>query len=376
MKIAIDISQIVYGTGVSTYTQNLTEALLKIDTKNEYLLFGTSLRQYSKLISIKKKFSTAANIQFKFYRFPIRIFELIFNVVHFLPIEKLIGEVDILHTSDWIEPRVANKNTKKVTTVHDMVPFLFPATLPKRILSNHKRKINLVKSETDVIICPSKTTKEDIVKFLAVDPAKIKVVQEAASSIFHPHSDESTRSVLAKYKIKMPFILSVGTQEPRKNIHTLIDAFELLSKDYKDVCLVLTGKKGWGQVVEVVPNVIQTGYIPDTDLAALYASCKVFAYPSLYEGFGLPVIEAMACGAPVVTTNNSAMSEIAKEAAILVDPRNEMQIKKAFELVLNLETSDYQKMVRASLDRARQFTWAKSAKETLKIYTDVFEEAK
>lgn len=376
MKIAIDISQIVYGTGVSNYTQNLVEALLKIDKKNEYLVFGTSLRKFSKLTLFKNKLSFATNVHFKFYRFPIRIFEILFNFLHFIPIEKFIGEFDVLHTSDWIEPKTANKNTKKITTIHDMVPFLFPTTLPKRIITNHKRKIVLVKKETDVIICPSQTTKEDIIKFMAVDPSKIKVVQEAASSIFRPQSEETTSSVLEKYKIKMPFILSVGTQEPRKNIHTLIDAFELLSKDYKDICLVLTGKKGWGQVIEVVPNVIQTGYVSDSDLAALYASCKVFAYPSLYEGFGLPVIEAMACGAPVVTTNNSAMSEIAKDAAILVDPRSEAQIKKAFELILNLETSDYQKMVRASLDRARQFTWAKSAKETLKIYTDVFEGTK
>lgn len=369
MKIAIDISQSVHGTGVSKYTENLVESLLKIDNKNEYLLFGTSLRGYSKLKKLRQKLSIYHNVNFKFFILPIRIFEILFNWLRIIPINLILGDIDVLHTSDWIEPKVTS-STKKVTTVHDMVPYLFPATLPNRILRNHKRKLKAVKTESKLIITPSSTTKDDVEKLLGIEAEKLKVIPEAASYAFRPQSDEKIKSVLSKYKIKNPYILSVSTREPRKNISTLIDAFEKLSRDFQNINLVLTGKKGWGQAIEIIPNVIETGYVTDEELICLYAGCKVFVYPSLYEGFGLPIIEAMACGAPIIASNNSSIIETAKDAAILVEPRSDVQIKKAIELVLNLETDDYQKMVRASLDRARQYSWAKAAKETLKVYEE------
>lgn len=371
MKIAIDVSQIVYETGVSTYTKNLVSTLVKIDQKNTYLLFGTSLRQFKKLNNLKNELRTRANVEFKLYRFPISFFEFIFNFIHILSIDKLIGRVDILHTSDWIEPGVSDKKTKKVTTMHDMTPYLFPSAFPKRILKNQMRRLSLVKRESDLIIADSKTTKDDTVKFLDIPQDRIKMVNLAVAKNFKPQPEDKIMTTLSKFKIKKPFILSVGTQEPRKNVHKLIDAFENLSKEYQELTLVLTGKKGWGQVLETVPNVIETGFVSEEELISLYAGCKVFVYPSLYEGFGLPILEAMACSAPTITSNNSSMVEVAKDAAILVDPRSDEQIKKAISLVLKLESDDYQKMVRASLDRARQFTWEKTARETLKVYEEL-----
>lgn len=372
MKIAIDISQIVYGTGVSTYTENLVKALLKIDHKNNYLLFGTSFRHYSKLRKLEQELQNFKNVDFKLFRFPISFFEIIFNRIRLLPINILIGKFDVLHSSDWIEPKVSSK-TIKVTTIHDMIPYLFPATLPKRVLNNQLRKFNLVKKESKIIISPSKTTKEDTVKFLEIPQEKIRVIPEAVSQNFKPQPQEIIDDVLDKYKIKKPYILSVSTQEPRKNIAKLIDAFEAISKDREDITLVLTGKKGWGRALEIVPNATETGYVNQEELTSLYAGCKVFVYLSLYEGFGLPILEAMACGAPTVASNNSAMAEIAEDAAILINPRNEIQIKKAIELVMGLDTDSYQKMVRASLTRARQFTWTRTARETLKVYKEAIE---
>lgn len=374
MKIAIDVSQIVYGTGVSTYTRNLVISLLNIDHKNNYLLFGTSLRHYSKLKKFQDELQIYKNVEFKFFRLPISLFEIIFNKIHIFPVNILIGQIDVLHTSDWVEPRVTSRQTKKVTTVHDMVPLLFPSTLPKRILKNQRLRFERVKKESDMIITDSETTREDVFKFLEIPQSRVKVIPLAVASNFKPQESERVHGVLKKFKIKRPFILSVSTQEPRKNIHKLIDAFEKVNKVCPKVTLVLTGKKGWGQALEIIPNVIQTGFVKEDDLICLYAACRVFAYPSLYEGFGLPVLEAMACGAPVVTSNNSSMAEIAKDTAVLVDPRSEGQIIKAIELIVNLDTDNYQKTVRASLDRARMFTWAKTAKETLKIYEELTKE--
>jgi len=375
VKIAIDISQIVYKTGVSRYTEQLVENLIKIDGKNKYLLFGTSLRQIAYLKNFQKKFLSTENVAFKIYPFPIIIFEILFNRLRLIPIEKLIGSFDILHTSDWIEPKVSSKNVKKITTIHDMVTYLFPATLPKRVLVNQKKRMALVKKESDQIITVSETTKQDVVKFLEVPEEDVKVIYSAAASNFKPQSEENIDRVKEKFKIKTPFILSVGTQEPRKNIPRLIDAFEKINKENQNITLVLVGKYGWGPSIDPVPNVIQTGFVTEDELTSLYAACRVFVYPSLYEGFGLPILEAMACGAPVVTSNNSAMAEIGKDVAILVDPRNEAQMTKAINFILNLETDNYQKMVRASLDRARKYSWAKTAKETLLVYRHLYESA-
>ena len=216
-----------------------------------------------------------------------------------------------------------------------------------------------------------------MIKFLEIPEEKIKVIYLAASSDFKPQDEDKVQEVLEKYKIKKPYILSVATLEPRKNIQKLLDVFGQISKSRSDVNLVLSGKYGWGPGLSFksdVPSgeqIIWTGYVPWDDLVALYSGCRVFVYPSLYEGFGLPILEAMACGAPVITSNNSSMAEIAKDAAILVDPRSESQLKRAIEMVLDLNLENYQKMVRASLDRARLYSWNKTARQTLEVYEEV-----
>ena len=374
MKIAIDISQTVYGTGVGRYTQELVQNLLNIDKQNEYILFGASLRQFLKLKKIKNELvNSNKNLTFKLIPLPLFLLEFIWNKFHFLPIETFVGKIDLLHTSDWLEPPTT-KDTKKVTTVHDMLAYLFPQSSHQRIVRNQRAKLERVKKETHIIIADSKTTKEDLVKFLQVPSDKIKVVYLAASSQFKPQDEDVIEKVLQKYKIKKPYILSVSTQEPRKNIQKLIDVFENISKLRSDITLVLTGKKAWTtyeQVSTDKENIIFTGYIPEDDLICLYSGCRVFVYPSLYEGFGLPILEAMACGVPTITSNNSSMAEIAKDAAILIDPRSDSQLTKAIEMVLDLKLEDYQKMVNASLNRARQYSWAKTAKQTLQIYKDL-----
>jgi len=371
MKIAIDISQIVYGTGVSRYGENLVKNLFEIDDKNQYILFASSLRSYGKLLAFKEELSTYKNVEFKFSKFPPTILELLWNRLHIYPIEKIIGPVDIFHSSDWLEPPVTSKEIKKVTTIHDMVPYLFPSSLHPKIISNQKRRMAFVKKESDAIIADSKTTKDDIVKFLEIPEEKVTVIPLAPSSNFAPQSEDLVEHTLAKYKIKRPYILSVATQEPRKNLQKLLDAFDEVLKEEPESRIVLTGKYGWGGGLRSPNNVIWTNYVPEEDLVALYSGCQVFVYPSLYEGFGLPILEAMSCGAPVITSNNSSMEEVAKNAAILIDPRNEKQIAKAIEFVLNLNGENYDKMKKASIDRAKQYSWEKTARDTLKLYENL-----
>ena len=375
MKIGMDISQTVYGTGVSRYTEELVKSLLKIDTRNDYIFFGASLRLYPKLLNLKKGLSDHKNVSFKLIPLPLFVFEFLFNKLHILPIEHLIGPVDLLHTSDWLEPPI--RSAKKVTTIHDLTVYLFPNSISPRIVSNQKRKLDLVKKETDLIITVSQATKDDLIKFLQIPESKIKIIYSAASGEFKPQDEDKVNAVLAKHKIKKPYILSVATQEPRKNIQKLVDAHQRMKEKRDGINLVLVGKYGWGPAnsANLDEDIISTGFVSQDDLLALYSGCRVFAYPSLYEGFGLPILEAMACGAPVVTSNNSSMAEIAKDAAILIDPRNENQLVKALEMVIDLKLEDYQKMVNASLNRARKYTWVKTARETLQIYKELLPKA-
>lgn len=372
MKICIDVSQVIYGTGVSNYIKNLVKNLLEIDKNNQYILFGSSLRGHRKLLEFEESLSEYKNVEFKFAYYPPTILEPLLNTFKLFSIEKFVGEVDVFHSSDWTQPRVKSPHTKKITTVHDMVPFLFPNSTHPKIVAAFKRKLEIVKKDSDLILADSETTKEDIIKFLQVDEDKIKVVYLAPSVDFQPQDEEKVASTLEKYKIKKPYILSVATQEPRKNIQKLLDAFEKIVQERPEYHLVLTGKYGWGPGFHAPENVIWTDYIPQEDLPALYTGARVFAYPSLYEGFGLPVLEAMACGVPTVTSNNSSMAEIAKDAAILIDPRSEGQLKKALEMVLDLNMENYQKMVRAGINRAARYTWKATAKQTLEAYESLF----
>ena len=376
LRIGIDVSQITYGTGVSNYTKLLVEHLLKIDNKNQYVIFGSALRAHSKLVEFSKTLlEKYKNVEFHTPFIPPAVLEPLWNIFALYPIESFIGEVDVFHTSDWIQPPFKNKNTKIVTTIHDMTPSLFPASVHKKIIAAQKRSQKKIKKRTDLIFADSQTTKDDIHKFLDIPQEKIKVVYLAPSENFKPQDEGRINEILEKYKIKKPYILSVATQEPRKNIQKLLDVFTKMSKNNPQLRMVLTGKYGWGPGLRSTENVIWTDYVPDEDLAPLYAGSRVFVYPSLYEGFGLPILEAMACGTPVVTSNNSSMAEIAKEAAILVDPRSESQLQRAIEFVMNLNLENYQKMVRASINRARLYTWTKTARETLSGYEEVVRNA-
>lgn len=374
MKIGIDISQIVYGTGVSVYTKNLVENLLKIDRNNDYILFASSLRSRKKIKEFLIELEEYKNFEPKVASIPPTVLELIWNNLHVYPIEKMIGEVDVFHSSDWTQPKISSPKTKKVTTIHDMVPYIFSSSLPKKIVNNQKKRLNLVKKEIDLIIADSETTKEDIIKFLEIPESQIKTVYLAADPDFKNQDIEKVNETLEKYKIKKPYVLSVATQEPRKNIQKLIDVFSEIQLRRPELHLVLTGKYGWGPGFHAGENVIWTDYVPKEDLMCLYSGCRVFVYPSLYEGFGLPVLEAMACGAPVITSNNSSMAEVARNAAILVDPRSTSQLTRSIEMVIDLNMENYQKMAKASLERSRNYSWIKTARETLNIYNSLYVE--
>ncbi len=339
MKIGIDISQIVYsGTGVATYTKNLVEKLLEIDKKNEYVLFGSSLRRRQK----------------GFWPFPPTFLDLLWNQLHILPVENLIGKIDVFHSSDWTQPPT---KAKKVTTIHDMVVYKFPHASHKNIVSVQKRRLGWVKKECDVVIAVSESTKKDIVEILGIKEEKIKVVYEAARSFFK----KSPKKYVGK-----PYILAVGTREPRKNLDRLVKAFKSLN--LKDVDLLIAGKHGWGKDIQGVKTL---DYISPEGLVEFYSGAACFVYPSIYEGFGIPILEAFSCGCPVVTSNISSMPEVGGRAAIYADPLSISDIAEKIKYVLDLSSSKRKELTERGISQAEKFSWEKAAKETIKIYEEV-----
>ncbi|OGD86950.1 hypothetical protein A2Z23_01670 [Candidatus Curtissbacteria bacterium RBG_16_39_7] len=363
MRICIDISQIVYRGGVSRYTKELIFNLCKIDRDNKYVVFGSSLRQQKILNDfIDSLRSNTSKLKPKLYPIPPSISELLFNRIR-LSIDPFIGKVDIFHSSDWTQPKT---KARKVTTVHDLAPLKFPDQHHPKIVEVHKRRLELVKKEVDRIIAVSANTKKDLIEILRIPERKIVVIYEAPSDSFKPQREEEIGKVKNKFNIKKDYILTVATQGSRKNPAKLFEAYDLIKKDF-DLELVVVGETAKGEREDI----IRTGFLEDNDLAVLYSGAKVFAYPSIYEGFGLPVVEAMACGAPVVCSNISSLPEVGGDAAIYVDPNSSEDIASGVKKALRLSKADHEVTRKKSLDQAKKFSWDKTARETLKVYEEV-----
>ena len=357
MKIAIDVSQVVYGTGVSVYTKNLVDNLLRIDKENQYILFAGSLRRKADILSI---FPSA-----KVFPIPPTLANLLWNRLHIFPIEKLIGQVDVFHSSDWAEPP---SRAFKVTTVHDLAPFLYPNLFPRDVIRNivnvHRLKLSWVREETKRIIVPTAATKDDLVR-LGFTEETIRVIPESISKDFKKMPKDEVEKITRKHKIFGDYVLSVG-MDLRKNTDRIIKAFEHTSAGH-DFKIVFVGLPKYMKIKES-RNIRILGKVTQKDLIGLYSGARALVYPSLYEGFGLPILEAFACGCPVVTSNISSMAEVAGDAAALVDPDSVESIGEGIEKVLRGPKGYIEK----GLKRVKDFSWEKTARMTL----DVYEEAK
>lgn len=350
MIIGIDISSVVYGTGVGNYTLNLLTNLLTIDSADTYKLFFSSLRLPVPL-SIKKLLLTHKNAKlYRFYVPPIAL-SWLWNQAHQLPIETFIGPCDVFHTSDWTQPPATK--AKLLSTIHDLTPILYPQWSDPRIIKNHTQKLAWAVKECRHFICVSHTTQKDFLKLYPVETAKTSVIYEAAEDIYQKSVSESQiTAVKHKYQLGNYFI-SIGTREPRKNLANAIAAFSSLNTNHQ---LAIVGKYGWGDdIAPVSKNIRLLGYVPDTDLPVLLKGSLGLIYPSLYEGFGLPVVNAFTLGTPVITSNFGALQEIGDKSALLVDPTNISEITKAINSLLDPKTA--QKYASAGLKRAADFSW-------------------
>lgn len=363
MNIGLDVSPIAdrIWTGVGNYIVNLINNISKIDKENNYYLCYrfSHIKNKAKILKIDQD-----NFRTKIIQEPLNfIFQLKLDIFH--------GLADRL---PW------SYRSGNIVTIHDVGAAILEDNYASKHFKDMMRKRYdkmLNEKQADLIITVSEFTKKEIIKHFSYPEENIRVIYHGIRKIFRPQNESSINKVKDKYGINNDYFFYVGAINLRKNIIRVIEAFKIFSEKNKAINLVLTGNLSYGHE-EIIEKIIKlkleeriklVGYLKNEELASLYSGAKALVFPSLYEGFGLPVIEAMACGTPVLTSNISSMPEIAGDAACLVNP---LDVTDIAENLLNLaEDDNLRKILREKgQERAKIFSWEKAAKETLKVYNE------
>lgn len=291
-----------------------------------------------------------------------------------LPLFLRRNRFDLFHGTNYEIPLWSK--TPTVVTIHDLSLFLHPEAHEPHLVRRAKWRLPLMARSASKIVTPTEAVKSEVCERLNIDPEKVAVTHEAPRAVFTRREPAETVTTRKRLGIADDFILSVGTLEPRKNLQRLVDAFEIVSKSTPlTPQLVIAGGRGWlmddfaGSLKSRGLNekIRFTGYLNDDELCALYSACKLFVYPSLYEGFGLPPLEAISCGAPVITSNIPSIKEAVGNAARLIDPKDTRDLAKAIiELLQNEEAQ--QQLAKAGRERVKNFTWERTALRTLEVY--------
>ena len=359
--IGIDMTPILYNRGVSRYTSSLINALAKEDVGIR--LFGSSFRQNKNLKVLSSKLSKdiKSNHKPSILSFPPSFLSRMWYGVGRLHIESLMPKVDVFHA--WEELIPPSYKTPIVGTIHDLAPFKFPQMVHPSTREKHMNAYKRLKEYNAHIIAVSEATKRDCIELLGMNPEKIHVIYEALphESVVDEKQLLRLEELKSRFRITKPYFLWVGTAEPRKNLDRVIESWKQFKDDFD---LVLVGaNKG-----EIAPQagIKVPGFVSAVELGSLYKQASILLFPSLYEGFGLPILEAFYYGCPVVTSNNSGMMEVGGEAAVLVDPFSVDNIVSGIRSTLN--TKDVATRKKAMAKQLRRFSWEKAAKETLAVY--------
>jgi glycosyltransferase involved in cell wall biosynthesis len=369
MRVGIDARLVYYSqAGIGQYILHLVEGLAQVDHENDYVLLQS--RKDDTTILEKSNFRRVSLWTPSHHRLER----------YSLNVELMRLGLDVLHSPDFIPPH--RPACKSVITVHDLAFLLYPHFLTKES-ARYYGHIDQAVRWTDHIISVSESTKRDTIQHLGVPEEKITVVHEAASPIFKPLDRvEAQEQVRNRFGVDGPYVLFVSTIEPRKNVPSLLRALYQLVTCYKeDVRLVLAGGRGWlfedafavVDELELDDRVHFVGRVTSEDLLYLYNSAEMLAHPAFYEGFGLPPLEAMACGLPVVASNVASLPEVVGDAGQLIDPHDVDELTVSMWRVLNDSELRVQ-MREKGLQQAGRFSWERAARETMEIYQKAYEE--
>lgn len=376
MRIGFDIRPFLrQATGVGIYYKNLLFSLAQIDTENHYYLFSSSYKDRF----LQEELPPFSFCEFRDARYPVKMINFLWQNVGWPPLGKFFKtELDLTHSPI---PLLLPTRGKKIVTVHDLFFMDFPAFVQGEARKNFNRRIENSLQRSDGILVISQFIKDQIMKRFFLKEEKIKVVYHGVDPGFaNKPSVAQTENAKNKYGLPSKFILFVGAIEPRKNLVKLIEALRFIQKKSQAIPLVIVGKEGmdYHNLVKKIEDsklqskVLFLNYLPDGDLKILYrlASCLVF--PSLCEGFGLPLIEAMASECPLVISRASAFPEIALDAALYFQPEDAEEM--ASQIITVLDDEDIRKkLIQRGIQRVQDFSWTKTAENTLSFYRSVLE---
>jgi glycosyltransferase involved in cell wall biosynthesis len=368
MRLGVD-ARLMYHqpAGISRYTLHLLQAMAELDNVDEFTVFQ---HRKDKVALIRRPNFRRATLYAPAHHWLEQ---------YFLPAELLLFRLDLLHSTDFIPPLYWRG--KSVITVHDLAFLHYPYFLTTESAAYYGM-IDRAVVRADHIIVPSEHTKQDLIGQMGVPADKVSVIYEAADPSWGPLPLPQTRQAITqKYRIPETYVLFVGTIEPRKNVAGLLQAFARLRDQYGlagDTGLVIAGSKGWlyDETLETVRTLDLEqrthflGRVPDEDLHKLYVGARCHVHPAYYEGFGLPPLEAMACGTPTIVSNVSSLPEVVGDAALLVNPRDTEEIAVALQRLLT-DDALHAELREKGLQRARTFSWEKAARRTLEIYRQV-----
>lgn len=377
MRIGVDLRCLQEGRkgGVAEYALSLLTKLLEIDRQNRYVFFLNSFGGQEVDLGDLPAY---ANVEIKTFRYPNKILNLFFWYLHWPKIDRMLGGTDVLffpniNFASW------SSKAKAILTVHDLSFERYPETFSwKRRLWHFFVDPKRLAKKADRIIAVSGSTKDDLEVSYGVDASKIKTIYSAVADGFQvmDRNDLNLAKIAKKYNLPYKFILYLGTIEPRKNIIAIVRAYNQLRSlndpELDRHKLVIAGTVGWKsekifseiRLSPFADDIILTGTVDEDDLPAVYNLSSLFVYPSFFEGFGFPPLEAMACGVPVIASNNSSLPEVVGDAGILIDPDKPDEIFEAMKEVLqNRELSD--KLRSKGLEQAKRFSWQKTAEKFL-----------
>ncbi len=365
--VAVHVDQLWFDApgGIGTYVRHLVPALARCDPELGILLF----RARSDRPDPPEPWLSAFPIEV--LDRPIRSLYPAWDLLGRPPLPPRVAAADLVHATNHAAICPKPPGGRLVVTVHDLAFLRFPRLYPRAWRALYRLGLRAAVRRADAILTPSRATAEDLVARTRVDPRRIHVTPLAATL---PEGEREVDGVLARLKVRGPYVLFVGTLEPRKNLVRLVRAYRRVAAAGLPHTLVLAGPMGWGhdpllrEIALPGPGeIVLTGPLPEDELDALYRGASAFVYPSLHEGFGLPVLEAMARSVPTVTSRTSSLPEVAGEAALGVDPRSVSELADALRRVLT-DTELAERLAAAGRARARGFSWEETARRTLDAY--------
>jgi glycosyltransferase involved in cell wall biosynthesis len=353
VRIVFDVSALSHRrTGVGNYVRGSLAGLAEAAAgKHEILAWAPASKAGARLI---REALTGIDVEVRLPTLPLaHAWRTAWSRAGRPPVERFVGRFDVLHFGDWMYP--PQRSGVRATMIHDLVPLRFPHWVHPRTVRMHGAKYRNAARTCDLLFVNSDYTARDVTELLGVPPERIVVAHPGLENGFGPDGDRAD--------LGRPYALTVATLEPRKNLDTLLEAHRLLGNG---LALAVAGGRGWREPRLEGDGVLPLGFVPHDGLPALYRGGEVFVFPSRFEGFGMPIVEAMACGVPCVASSHPSLDEACGDAAVRADPESPEALAAAIERAL----AERDELVRRGLEHARRFSWRRAGEIMLAGYVE------